>query len=202
MTEFAHGKRGVVFVEERDGQRVLIKRRNPKSAIDTIANEAKFTKLLNERDIGPQFISYENGELVREFVDGEELRDWLPKATREEAVRVLREVLRQCRVMDRVGIDKLEMTRPWKHILITAGAPIMIDFERCRETQTPKNVTQFVQFLTSTAVVALLKAKGVEMDSGALRELAKEYKSNIKNNNHRKNYLVFDNIVRFLYDDR
>jgi len=49
-------------------------------------------------------------------------------------------------------VNKFEMHHPTKHILIKAGKPsrktvVMIDFERCRWTEKPKNVTQFVQFL-------------------------------------------------------
>lgn len=200
MTEFAHGKRGVVSVEERDGVKVLVKRRNPKSAVDTIANEAHFNELLNEHGIGPRFYSYKAGQLVREFVDGFEFRHWAPDASASELRRVLGEVLRQCRVMDELGVEKLEMTRPWKHIIVTAeGAPVMIDFERCRETGAPRNVTQFCQFLTSSAVTALLEEKGVRIESDGLRELAKKYKTNIKNN--KQNERVFDNIMGFLYAD-
>ena len=60
--------------------------------------------------------------------------------------------------MDGVGVNKEEMTRPWKHIIVTpAGEAILIDFERCRETRLPKNVTQFCQFLISSVLAPHLK---------------------------------------------
>ncbi len=86
---FAKGKRGHLFLREEGGRRVLVKRRNPASAVDTIANEARFTALLNGHGIGPAFLSYGQGELVREFVEGEEFRRWLPGATKESLRRLL-----------------------------------------------------------------------------------------------------------------
>jgi predicted Ser/Thr protein kinase len=44
------------------------------------------------------------------------------------------------------------MNHPTKHILIKKGEAsrktvVMIDFERCKQTENPKNVTQFCQYI-------------------------------------------------------
>ena len=65
MEPFAKGKRGEVFLRDEDGVQVLVKKHNPDSVVDTIANEAKFNKLLNEHGIGPRFIRYEDGEHIK-----------------------------------------------------------------------------------------------------------------------------------------
>ena len=61
-----------------------MKRKNPASVVDTIANEAYFTHFLNSIGVGPMFFSYDEyvGELVRAYVDGLEFRKWLPTAER------------------------------------------------------------------------------------------------------------------------
>ncbi len=193
---FAKGKRGEVFLRREGGKTVLVKRRNPQSAVDTIANEARFNQLLNTQGIGPAFISFENGELVREYVEGLELRKWLPSAERAAVRRVLLTILEQCRAMDELGINKLEMTRPWKHIIVRPdGEPVLIDFERCKETSLPKNVTQFCQFLTGSNLRRWFEEKGLALDAEKVRELSKIYKQNIKDNKKNENNEVFAQLL-------
>ena len=202
-TFLAKGKRGHAFLREEDGTTVLVKRKNPKSVVDTLANEAYFTNLLNGVGVGPAFISYdkESGELVREYVKGEEFRRWLPAAGRGEVKALLLSILKQCKAMDDLGVNKAEMTRPWKHIIVTpAQKGVLIDFERCRETQLPKNVTQFCQFLCSTSLAAKLKNKKIIINNKKLLELAKIYKQNIKNNSQEENAKIFNEMVRLVED--
>jgi predicted Ser/Thr protein kinase len=202
-TFLARGKRGYAFLREEDGTTVLVKRKNPKSAVDTLANEAYFTNLLNGVGVGPVFISYdkERRELVREYVLGEELRRWLPAAGREEVKALLLSILKQCKAMDDLGVNKEEMTRPWKHIIVTpAQNGVLIDFERCRETQLPKNVTQFCQFLCSAGLTAKLNNKKIIINNRNLLELAKIYKQNIKTTSQEQNDKIFNEMVRLVED--
>ena len=55
--------------------------------------------------------------------------------------------MKQARVLDKLKINKLEFTRPVKHVFIKNEKITMIDFEKCYFTDSPKNVTQFCQFL-------------------------------------------------------
>lgn len=200
-TFLAKGKRGHAFLREVEGKTLLVKRKNPASVVDTIANEAYFTHFLNGVGVGPMFFSYDEsvGELVRAYVDGLEFRKWLPTAERAAVKRVLLSVLRQCAVMDGVGVNKEEMTRPWKHIIVTpAGEAILIDFERCRETRLPKNVTQFCQFLTSSVLAAHLKKLNILIKKENILELAKQYKQNIRDNNQNENNKIFNEIITVL----
>ncbi|MBW2983079.1 hypothetical protein KY327_02140 [Candidatus Woesearchaeota archaeon] len=171
----ARGKRGVTYTGYVDGQKVLVKEHNPDSDADTIANEARMLRALNRHDVGPSFIDYEHGRLVREFVDGERIEEYLVECTPEEAKDVMRQVLDQCKTMDELGINKYEMTHPYKHILVTPeGEALMIDFERCRHTEKPKNVTQFCQYIAR--LEEKLGWNGVVVDGEKVKELGKRYK--------------------------
>lgn len=204
MDEYlAKGKRGEVFLRERGGKKVVVKKRNPDSDVDTIGNEARFTALCNGYGIGPAFISYdaEKGELVREYVRGTELRHWLPTAQKEGIRHVLLTVLDQCRTLDQLGINKLEMTRPWKHIIVQKdGEPMLIDFERCTATDSPKNVTQFCQFLSGTNLTAKIAEKGLVIASTQLLELAKLYKRNMKLSKKRENNSIYARMRAIISD--
>lgn len=200
-TFLAKGKRGEVFLRKSDNKTLLVKRRNPKSVVDTIANEAMYNALLNKQGIGPKFISYDagSGELVREYIDGLEFRKWLPRAGRKEILAVLISVMQQCKVMDDLGVVKEEMTRPWKHIIITPEQKaVLIDFERCKESSLPKNVTQYCQFLTSTKMSLVLRDKDIVINKEEMIELAKRYKKNIKECLKEKNKALLQMMVKLI----
>lgn len=178
MEFLAKGKRGVVFVDR--AKQVVVKQANPRSqANNRLSIEAAFLQKVNRKGIGPRFVSFAEGKLAMRFVEGKRMGDWLAEedTTKQQIKRVLLSVLDQCVVMDTLGINKQEMTHPYKHILIdTTGKPVMIDFERCRYTEKPKNVTQFVQYLVSRNVAPLLKNKGVVLNRKTLLGLAERYK--------------------------
>jgi predicted Ser/Thr protein kinase len=172
----AKGKRGIVSTAMFGRRKVVIKEVNPSSVVDTIAHEAQMLKLVNSKGVGPLFIALQDNSLVREYIDGIEILDWLLSAKKEMIKKVFLDILGQCRSMDELGINKLEMTHPTKHILVRKGKPVFIDFERCRYTQKPKNVTQVIQWMTGAEVQSLLQAKGLIIDRQVMLTHAKEYK--------------------------
>ena len=178
MELFAKGKRGVVY---RDGN-VCVKEKNPSSAVDTLANEAKFLQLLNAHGIGPKFLKYEKGKLYREFVEGEQIGKFLEnEPEKEKIVSVIKQVLEQCRKMDLLGVNKTELTNPYKDILVTPdNKAVMIDFERCRESKKPQNVTQFLQYIARNK--PMLEKKGAYINREELIGLGRAYKEKMDEN--------------------
>ncbi|MFH0870344.1 MAG: HemK2/MTQ2 family protein methyltransferase [archaeon] len=169
---FAHGKRGLIYIEGD----VCIKEKNPDSAVDTLKNEAEFLKILNRKNIGPKLIKYEDKKLYREFIEGEPLGKFLAKEEdKRKIISVLLQILEQCRKIDLLGINKTELTNPYKDIIITPeNKAVLIDFERCKMTEKPKNVTQFLQYIAKNS--ALLSAKGIILDRNRIILLGKRYK--------------------------
>lgn len=174
--QFAKGKRGLVSVAYIGKRKVLVKERNPSSAVDTIAHEAEMLKAVNRKAIGPLFIAYRDGALVREFIDGPEFMDWIPGASKARIKRALELILEQCRALDLLGINKQEMTHPRKHVLMRGDEPVFIDFERARKTENPKNVTQVCQWITGGEMSLLLSQKGISIPREAMLAHAKAYK--------------------------
>ena len=68
------------------------------------------------------------------------------------------------------------MHYPIKHILIGKDVK-MIDFERCKKSENPKNVTQFCQFLLSKNMQNMLRDKGIIINRERLIKLLKNYKT-------------------------
>ena len=98
---------------------------------------------------------------------GELFVDWYKKHDKNEVKNAVRDIFLQCRIMDKIGVNKLEMNYPVKHIIMRKNEPVMIDFERCKRTLRPKNVTQLCQFLLSI---------GFKVDKDILKGLSQKYK--------------------------
>ena len=151
MQFLARGKRGEVFLTTYKGKTVVVKQVCVTStAFGRLENEADWLRKVNKYHIGPKLLHLEEGKLFMEYVKGIPIGEYLEKHQFTPALA--KEILDQCHVLDQLHVTKFEMHHPTKHILIKPGKPsrktvVMIDFERCRWTPKPKNVTQFVQFL-------------------------------------------------------
>src|SRR3989344_3633796 len=99
-------------------------------AKNTVENEAKFLKILNKYKIGPKFRNKGKNYIMYEFVKGEFFVDWIKKSSKKNAVKIIKNILEQCRIMDKLKINKKEFHKPIKHIIVYKNKPVMIDFER------------------------------------------------------------------------
>ena len=174
MEVYARGKRGIVY---KDGG-VCVKEKNPRSIVNTLANEAQYLQMLNKKGIGPKFIKFEDGKLFRQFIEGVPISEFFEQEyDKEKILSVIKQILEQCREIDLMGIDKQELTNPHKDILITPdNKAVMIDFERCKESKKPQNVTQFLQYLARSKPT--LEMKSIIIDKQELISLGQEYKKN------------------------
>ena len=158
------GKRGKIYVEKG----IAIKKLIPKR----VEKESSWLKILNKYGIGPKLIGVEKDYFKYKFINGDFILDYF-KSNNPKPVII--DILKQCRIMDKLKMNKLEMHNPYKHIIIENKKPIMIDFERAYKTEKPKNVTQFCQFLMSKRVQEILKWK---INKKELIRLLKQYKKN------------------------
>jgi predicted Ser/Thr protein kinase len=175
-TYLAKGKRGIAYTAKCDGKTILIKEKNPDSAVNTLQNEARILQIVNKKNIGPTFIACNDEQLIREFIDGPEVMDWMKTATKPQIKKCLLDIVHQCRDMDLLGVNKLEMTHPHKHILIAKGKPVMIDFDRSKIVERPKNITQVLQWITNKEMEEQLTKKEIMLPREVLLAHAKQYK--------------------------
>lgn len=186
IEKIAKGQRGIVFKGRYKGKKVVIKVENKKSAtVGRIQNEIKWLKILNKKKIGPKLLITGSNYFVADFIEGDLIVDYIKNNSKEKIISVILDVLNQCYIMDQLKVNKEEMHRPYKHIII-GRKPVMIDFERCRFSQKPKNVTQYCQFLTSDNIGHLLKEKNLSFDTKKLRAASAEYKIDISSVNLKK----------------
>lgn len=183
------GKRGMIFTghlerskrikthfAKKETIKVGIKIKKEQSqAQNTITNEAYWLRTLNKYQIGPKYFFHNQNYVVYRFVEGEFILDWLNNNDKTKIIDVLQQILRQCRQMDQLQVNKEELHHPYKHILITKeDQAVMLDFERCSKTEKPQNVTQCVEFFSR--ISEELSRKEVQLSKEELRQLAQEYK--------------------------
>ena len=101
--------------------------------------------------------------------------------------KILKNVFEQLFIMDKLRINKEEMSHPLKHIIANKkNKAVLIDFERCHKTKKPSNATQFSSFLISNYVINILKYKNIKINTKKIIELSKKYKKQINKNNLNK----------------
>jgi len=192
-TFVAKGKRGLISFSEDKNKKYCIKEKNLKSdATNRIFLEYENNKKLNEINVGPQIYYYdeENDFLIRDFVEGENIFEYIKKNKSEKNINekikiIILNILDQCRRMDKIKMNKLEMTNPHKDIIIEEKLennkqiinPVIIDFERCRFAARPKNVTQFCQFITKGNMKEELTQLKIFFDKDKIMALAEIYKN-------------------------
>ncbi len=172
---FAKGKRSEVYITSYNNIKAVKKVINPRFSTN-LKNEAYWLLTLNKHHIGPKLFHVGKDFIVMEFIDGSRIIQYFESANKKSILNVIKSVILQCHKLDELMVDKKELTNPYKHIIVRHNKPIMIDFERCKSTQTPKNITQFLQFLSSRRVYCILKNKGITLEPNKLRSNAKLYK--------------------------
>jgi len=145
-TFLTHGKRGEIYTFNKNKKKYALKiKRKESQAKNRISNEAKFLKILNKHNIGPKLIDFSSKYLLMEFVKGKPIKEHIKQT--QNPNKILIQILNQCFILDQLKINKLEMHKPVKHILIYKNKGTLIDFERCYYTINSKNVTQFCEFI-------------------------------------------------------
>ena len=181
----AKGHRGLLFTGLYKNKKVVIKTKNPQSkAIGRIENEAKWLKKLNKRGIGPELLFAEGAYFAYKFIDGDFIADYIKKSGKNQIKKSLKNIFSQLFILDRLKADKEEMHHPLKHIIVSKNKPYLIDFERMHYAQSPKNVTQFCQFLMS--LNETLKSRKININNEKIIQLAKVYKREPSNVNLKK----------------
>ncbi|MBU1111701.1 MAG: HemK2/MTQ2 family protein methyltransferase [archaeon] len=165
------------FAKEKEVT-VAVKIDNPKTvAMERLNNESKWLKIVNKKGIGPKLYLSKPEFLILEFIEGIPLpkfieKDGMDKKGKTEKgqkliKKVLARILEQAYILDQLKVNKEEMHRPSKNVLVTKDQRvILLDFERCHNAESPQNVTQFLSFLGRHGYV--------EQDTAM--ELARKYK--------------------------
>lgn len=163
MQLFAKGKRSLIY---KEGNIIIKEERKDIQAINRLKNEAEWLQIVNKYKIGPKYLKQEDHKLFMEYIEGPSLEKYLETANKEQKKAIFKQLLDQSYHLDTLKVNKLEMHRVTKNAIVQKNTLILLDFERCKRTPTPKNVTQACQFISNY------------LPSTELLQKAKEYKQN------------------------
>ena len=116
-----------------------------------------------------------------EYIEGEKIIDWARKPeTKSEEIRlVLNNVLRECYLLDNIGLDHGELSTIDKHVIVGKNKNTIIDFESSSTNRKPSNVTGATQaILIGTGLAKIIQKKIKLPTKLKIINLTREYKKN------------------------
>lgn len=140
---------GIVIKANIDRNTVAVKIRRVDASRKELQHEAKMLLEANSVQVGPKFQSVSKNCLLMELINGNLLPLWLKSHSEKRFVKsVFKDLLNQCRRLDRLGLDHGELSKAPKHIIIDKKMkPYIFDFETASNTRNVSNVTSICQFL-------------------------------------------------------
>ena len=156
---------GIVILGRLGSKIVAIKIRRTDSQRQTLVDESRLLKKVNQIKVGPKFIASSKNFLVMEYLDGQKISDWVAGvkgsgATKEIKI-TLAKVLHDCFRLDLAGIDHGELSMISKHVIVGKKVTI-IDFESSSLERRVSNITSATQ--------------GIYIGSGIAKKVSKIYK--------------------------
>jgi predicted Ser/Thr protein kinase len=171
------GHASIVTLGIRDGLLVVVKVRRTDSKHSSFRDEAVRQKLAWKAGVAPRVHCFNDNVIVMDIVQGKPL-GFYKVIPREVASKVLWSAY----TLDAAGIWHKELSRPWRHVYVTRGNALIIDYGSASFGCCGN--------LPSIAG-ALMNRLGVKVDEGLRRFLA-EYK---KTGNRRLYTIIHDYIL-------
>lgn len=139
-TYIAKGKRSRVYKLGTDAIKLTTPRR--------VAQEAKMLQKANDLGLGPRYKEHTKNWVRMSYVQGMRLEDYAQQANKKQFQEALKKLQAQAITLDEAGINKQEMTNPYKHVLVTKDHEVIqIDWERARATTRPQNHAQLQEYI-------------------------------------------------------
>jgi putative serine/threonine protein kinase len=162
---------------------------------ESVLPEVERLKIANRVRVGPKLISHRDDMIMMEYIEGVGIIDALSQALTEHQslkgrrlTSILRRILHQCFLLDRVGLDHGQLTRPDDHIyILPRGRVKILDFETASTERRTSNITAFTQFLLYRPPISegVRETLGLESLQEVLKSL-KEYKVNPRVETYRR----------------
>ncbi len=171
LQKIGEGWRGEIYKGNYQGKTLAFKVPSEEIHIYPILKEGEILKIVNKEGIGGKLFLQGEDFIAYEFIEGKELRYVISK---ENAKKIFSQILEQARKLDKLKIVKEEMHRLHANVIVDKNLKVyLIDFERAKKSEKPKNITQFIQYLITGGTEYL-----GNFDKEKAIQLMKEYKNN------------------------
>lgn len=144
------GYRSVVLRCRMGNKTLAAKVLRSDSPLKDVRHEAKMQIYANEASIGPRLIGHADHVIVMEEVEGVGLSDWLMSLRKDDFDRgrkLMTDLLIMARKLDQIGLRHGEISDARKHVIVSMGRPVIIDFSASCLRERPSNVTAIISYL-------------------------------------------------------
>ncbi len=155
----------VVLAKHRVYGVVALKIRRIDSKRTSLEYEAKLLEATHQCGYTPKPYLYTDDFIVREYIDGLTIKEFLEMIySKENVIELIKHLLLAAYSLDRLGVDVYELSRPYKQVILLCGdpkKPFFIDLESGGYSSRPSNVARIVNFV----IVESIKRKNIIRDS-------------------------------------
>ncbi len=141
------------IAESIDGKKFTVKIERDKSRrVGMVEKETENLKLANTIGVGPKWVDADSElrVVMYEFIEGITFLKWIDsRPERKELLVFLKELVRQAKELDRIGLDHGQLAGRGTNILIDLKTkmPVLIDFEKASANRKVHNMTMLASFL-------------------------------------------------------
>ena len=142
----------VFLVEDSKGKKFALKVEKGKSPrMGFFTKETAHLKAANSVGVGPKLIDCdeESRAVLMEFIEGITFEKYVfeTNVSKKQLHKVITELLKQARKIDKIGLDHGQLAGSGRNILVRKGRPVIIDFEKASQTRRAGNFNQLKSFL-------------------------------------------------------
>ena len=167
------GWAGNVFAAIWRGELVAVKVTAPDSRRPTILRECLLATLASAAGVAPRVYACSLHAMIMRLVRGPRLSAYQPRA-RWEAYLVVRRLLYKAYLLDRLGVDHGELTRPGGQVLLEDNEPYIIDYDSASAARRPRNVTRLAAGLSR---IEWVRSIARPSSDPAVREALRRYRA-------------------------
>ena len=168
---------------------VALKIRRVDSHVKDLIMEAENQKIANSIGIGAKVLGYTRDIIAMELIEGLHIEDFIRQSPPSEIIKVLRNLFEQCFKLDLIGLDHGELSRAYRHVIVSQGRPVIIDFGSSSRNRRPSNLPSIFSFLflSNTSLSKnLLEKLNLSLPRDVAIEALREYKANPSHESFRK----------------
>jgi len=173
----------------------VIKVRRFDSRRHSLMDECKILSKASLYGVAPYVYLCHKDFIVMEYIHGLHLIEYIRQEINKDTLRrVILELISKAFILDLIGIDHGELSRPWKHVLISHKGVFIIDFESASMSRRPHNVPCLVNALILNPKSPLYEIFSSlrQVERKNIIDLLSLYKKSI-------NYKVFKQLFELLY---
>ncbi len=177
------GHASVVFLADTVFGLKAVKVRRTDSKRMSLVGEAELLSLASRHRLAPRPYAWGRDFIVMDYLEGTLLGDVDPQRLGGSGARkLLAALLGKAYVLDLIGVDHGELSRPHRHVMLVGLEPFFLDFESASTSRRPNNLTSLASALLvkpSRLSSSLRRAAGLEgLGVDEIVEALRAYKKN------------------------